>query len=270
MSTKRKTAFKKLVLDFYRRNGRHSLPWRKTKNPYHILVSELMLQQTQVERVIPKYTLFIKHFPTLLSLATSPQKEVLKLWSGLGYNRRAKFLHQSAQIILKAGQTKLPRTKEALLKLPGVGEYTASALMAFAYNEPVLLIETNIRTVYIHHFFKNKKNVSDKDILLLLQQTLDTKSPRDWYAALMDYGTYLKSTGNKAHQRARVYTKQSQFKGSQRELRGYILKALTQGPQTYQLLKKNAPETTVSTALVLEALIAEKFIEKKGARYRLI
>lgn len=270
MSTKEIKEFKKTVLTFYQKQGRHTLPWRKTKDPYRIFVSELMLQQTQVERVIPKYELFLKRFPDIFSLARAKQEAVLKLWSGLGYNRRARFLHQSAQLLVRENGGVFPKTKELLQKLPGVGEYTASAIIAFAYNKPVLLIETNVRTVFIHHFFKHKKDVSDKAILAVLEKTLGKESSRIWYAALMDYGSYLKSQGNKMHQRSKEYVKQTTFKGSRRELRGYVLKTLAKSSQTYSALQKSAPKSKHSLSEVLTQLSSEGFIQKKGSLYILI
>ncbi len=199
------------------------LPWRKTKDPYKILVSEIMLQQTQVERVIPFYERFIERFPTADILAKAPLHDVLLLWSGLGYNRRAKNLHRAAKIIARDGFLDQ--------KLPGVGPYTAAALDAFAHNKPTVFIETNIRTVFIHSGLLQKtRTVSDKEILPLVEEALrkSKMQPRDFYAALMDYGAFLKQKGIRLNSRSKHYTKQSKFEGSYRQLRGAILRALLQ------------------------------------------
>src|SRR3989344_7710205 len=128
--------------------ARPHLPWRKTKDPYKILVSEVMLQQTQVDRVIPFYNRFVKKYPTARALARAKLRDVLKEWNGLGYNRRAKFLHEAAK---QLGKSDFPKTAEEIENLPGVGHYTARAVAAFAFNKPEVFIETNIRTVFFYH-----------------------------------------------------------------------------------------------------------------------
>jgi len=195
MTTK---AFQKVIWRFFAQNGR-DLPWRRTKNPYKILVSEIMLQQTQVERVIPKYAEWLARFPTAATLATAARATVLTTWRGLGYNRRALALKRAAESIVARG--KFPREVAEILELPGVGPYTAGAIAAFAFNEPVVMIETNIRTVFIHHFFSDQKNVRDSELLPLIEKTLPRLKPREWYWALMDYGSHLKKeVGNLGRQ----------------------------------------------------------------------
>jgi A/G-specific adenine glycosylase len=209
---------KRAVLAHYKKHGRHHLPWRKTHDPYKILVSEIMLQQTQVERVIPKYKAFIKKYPTAKKLASAELREVLSLWQGLGYNRRAKYLWEAAK---QWGRV-------PLVDLPGVGPYTASAVRAFAYNESVTMIETNIRAVYLHHLFPNARLVSDSELvpyMVIPKQVM----PRDWYAALMDYGSYLKQKYPNPSRRSAGHTTQKKFKGSDREIRGAILRARLKG-----------------------------------------
>jgi len=228
--------FVETVWAHYRKEGRHDLPWRNTKNAYRILVSEIMLQQTQVERVIPKYKSFLKKFPSLASLASAPLGDVLREWQGLGYNRRAKMLHECAKIIVKDHRGVLPKTHSALMKLPGVGHYTAGAVLAFAHNEAVPIIETNIRTVSIHHFFHDEIDIPDKEILRLTVVFLggikQKKNPREWYYALMDYGAYLKKTKGNQNLKSKHYTKQSAFKGSDRQIRGAIIRVLSEGENT--------------------------------------
>ncbi len=264
----KKTAFIKTVKDFYMASGRHGLPWRQTADPYKIAVSEVMLQQTQVGRIIEKYTEFLKAFPTLQALAQAPLQQVLLLWSGLGYNRRARFLQQMAIAIVAEHKGIFPKDFNTLLALPGIGNYTAGAIAAFAYNQPHVIIETNIRTVYLHHFFNDSaEQVSDKKVLGLIQETLDADNPREWYWALMDYGSHLKAQGIKIHRTSKQYKKQSAFKGSLREVRGGILKIITKEKATAAQLQKALSFERERIAEALTTLINEKFIQKKGMYY---
>tara|TARA_B100001245_G_scaffold112184_2_gene82207 strand:+ start:4291 stop:5082 length:792 start_codon:yes stop_codon:yes gene_type:complete len=210
------------------------MPWRNDTRPYYVLVSELMLQQTQVDRVIPKFQAFVARFPDEKVLAEAPLADVLRQWQGLGYNRRAKYLHQAAKAIVQLGE--FPNDQEGLMTLPGVGKNTAGAIMAYAYNQPVVFIETNVRAVYIHHFFASSDQVDDKDIQLQLEQTIDHENPRQFYWALMDYGSWLKKQGIKPS-RSRHYKKQAPLKGSIREVRGQIVAALSRTDMTDQELQ---------------------------------
>lgn len=203
------------------------MPWRQDTRPYYVLVSEIMLQQTQVERVVPKFEAFIEHFPTTQALAAAPLADVLGLWSGLGYNRRAKFLHEAAKMIEYDFDGVIPDTKEQLIRLPGVGENTAGALLAYSFNTPAIFIETNVRTVYFYHFFEGAATVNDKELRELVAQTIDTEHPREWYWAIMDYGWFLKRQGAGQLTKSHHYKKQSALKGSVREVRGQIVKVLT-------------------------------------------
>lgn len=223
------TSFRKTVWDYYKKHGRHDLPWRKTHDPYKILVSEVMLQQTQVERVIPYYEEFVRKFPTPTRLAASPLGSVLTVWQGLGYNRRAKMLWEAARAL---GKSTFPKHEAHLRALPGVGPYTARAIMAFAYNADVVFIETNIRTAVMHHFFPRKKKVTDAEIEKILTATLPKGRAREWYSALMDYGAALKRAGVKTNPRVKGYVKQKKFDGSLRQARGAVLRALVDGPLT--------------------------------------
>lgn len=220
------TKFRSDVWNYWKKEGRHTLPWRKTKDPYKILVSEVMLQQTQVPRVIEKYTSFLKKFPTVESLARAPLSEVLKEWSGLGYNRRGKFLRDAAIAITKEYNGRVPQESSALRAIPGIGSYTASAVRAFAFNLPDVLIETNIRAVYIHHFFGDKKEVSDAAILAIAHVAAEDQDPREWHWALMDYGSHLKKLHGNPARKSSGYTKQSKFEGSLRQVRGAIVREL--------------------------------------------
>jgi A/G-specific adenine glycosylase len=218
--------FQRTVYDHYRINGR-ILPWRKTEDPYAILVSEIMLQQTQVARVLDKYETFMNIFPDIESLAEAPLRKVLHTWQGLGYNRRALFLKRCAEQVVSMFQGIIPSDMRKLTELQGIGAATAGAICAYAFNQPVVYIETNIRTVYIHHFFNNAKQVSDGDIKPLVSDTLDRNSPRRWYNALMDYGGELKRLHSNPSRKSAHYQKQSRFEGSNRQVRGAILKVMT-------------------------------------------
>lgn len=261
------TAFRKLVLAHYTTHGRHALPWRATRDPYHILVSEVMLQQTQVERVIPYYEAWLKEFPTAQALAKAPLSRVLRAWQGLGYNRRARMLHEAGKEIAKRG---MPKTAAELEALPGVGPYTARAVAAFAYNEDGIFIETNIRTVITHHFFPGSEKVSDNDILPILKRTYPKGKAREWYAALMDYGSHLKRSGVRINTRSKHYAKQTKFQGSTREARGAILKALVLGPREPDLLINlfgSKRRTQMRTQLA--SMTKEGMIELRAGKFRL-
>ncbi len=227
-------AFKKLVIDFYHFHKRH-FPWRNIQNPYFILVSEIMLQQTQTSRVTEKYKEFIKVFPTIQSLASASNEEVLRQWQGLGYNRRGLFLKKTAEKITTTYNGTIPDDIEILTTFPGIGYNTACAIVAFAFNKPVVFIETNIRTVFIHHFFADKNSINDKDILPLVTRALHTNvstqttiTPQDWYYSLMDYGVYIKKHFKNPSRKSNSYSKQSKFEGSKRQVRGEIIRLLLQ------------------------------------------
>ena len=260
----------KTVWEYYNTHGRHSLPWRKTKNPYHILVSEVMLQQTQVVRVVPMYREFLKRFPTIQSLATAPLRDVLVAWQGLGYNRRAQALHKLAGVIMKEYKGSIPTTYEILLELPGIGPYTASAVSVFAYNTPFPMVETNIRTVFFYHLFTHQEKVSDTELLEVSRILIDSKRPREWYWALMDYGAYLKGQGVRSNMKSKHYTPQSIFKGSDREVRGAIVCALSTTESA--TLNKLVATTKIKKDRIqkqIQKLHDEGLIQKKRGRWLL-
>lgn len=203
------------------------MPWRADTRPYYVMVSEIMLQQTQVDRVVPKFEAFIQAFPSVEALSKASLAEVLQLWSGLGYNRRAKFLHEAAKKIVGEYEGVFPSTLEGLTSLPGIGINTAGAILAYSFNARSIFIETNVRTVYFYHFFSDKEGVTDTELKAVLEATIDSEHPREWYWSLMDYGTYLKRQGISQNNKSHHYKKQSPLKGSVREVRGQILKLLT-------------------------------------------
>lgn len=218
--------FQEMIHAFYATHKR-SFSWRYVDDPYRVLISEIMLQQTQTERVIYKFEEFIDRFPTIDDLADASLAEVLTCWQGLGYNRRGKFLHETARIIKNEHNGMLPDEPSILKTFPGIGPATACSLATFAYNKPTIFIETNIRAVFIHHFFNTNQKVDDKEIFPLIEQTLDHVDPRSWYYALMDYGVFLKKNLSNPSRRSKHHAKQSRFEGSDRQIRGSIIRLLT-------------------------------------------
>ena len=225
-----------------------------------------MLQQTQVDRVIPKYQAFLKAFPTLRALADAPLGSVLSLWSGLGYNRRARMLHESACMVRDFHHGRLPKTVQELEQLPGIGPYTARAVAAFAHNTPVVMLETNIRAVYLHTFFPERDDVADAELIPYIEQTLDIENPREWYAALMDYGTYIKKLHPNPSRKSAHHVQQAPFKGSLREVRGAVLRAVLTTPHTLSDLE-HSRFTSARIEEALEGLSRDGLIVKRGSHW---
>ncbi len=251
--------FRNIIRRYYRDFGRRQ-PWRETRDPYAILVSELMLQQTTVERVMEKYPSFIARFPDFSVLAGVDAPEVLKEWQGLGYNRRALNLHKLARQVVSEHKGVLPSEEEELIALPGIGPYTAGAVRAFAFNLPSVIIETNIRRVFLHFFFPGTSDVHDRELFPLIQRTLDKKDPRSWYYGLMDYGTDLKKRVPNPNKRSRHYSIQSPFEGSHRQKRSRILRAVLDSPgMTASQLAKKCGMETGTVREVLRELEGEGF-----------
>jgi len=272
--------FRNIVWKHYAEHGRHALPWRKSHDPYKVLVSEMMLQQTQVERVIPYFTAWMKTYSTVKRLAAAPLADVLRHWQGLGYNRRAKMLHEAAKAVVREHGGRMPKSIEGLQSLPGVGPYTARAVAAFAYDQDVVFIETNLRTAVIHHFFADRSGIPDAEVLAVLEKAKPRwpsgreeggkHGPREWYSALMDYGAYLKRSGVRVNAKSKGYAKQSAFEGSGRQARGAILRALAAGPSGKATLLKLLPsERKPQLEAQLAKLLQEGMIERKGSSYGL-
>ena len=243
--------FQSTIWRRYKKQNRDALPWRGSSVPaYYIMISEFMLQQTQASRVLKKYPLFIEQFPTIQLLAKASTRDVLLAWQGLGYNRRALALHKTAQTIAEQHNGVIPNLYEELIQLSGVGQSTAGAICAFAFNQPIAFIETNIRRVYIYFFFVNHNNIHDNDILKIVEQTIDRKNPRQWYYALMDYGATLATNGKNPNVKSIHYTKQSAFVGSDRQIRSYITKLLLNQPLTSQqiIADLNSSNTSFTSA----------------------
>ena len=210
--------------------------WRYIGDAYAVLVSEIMLQQTQVSRVEKYWPRFLKTFPTLDALASADTSLVLEHWQGLGYNRRALALKRTAEECALRFEGELPRTYDELLKLPGIGPATAGGVMAFAYQKPALYLETNVRTVFLHELFPHEEGVSDKTLEPLVLETCSKEDPRGWYYALLDYGAYLKSIMPNPSRRSKHHSKQPAFEGSKRQKRAELVRIVL---LAFQLQKPN-------------------------------
>lgn len=247
------TDFINFIWDFYQNNKR-DFAWRQTTEPYHIVVSEIMLQQTQTSRVVAKYQEFIAAFPDFKSLAQAERVDVLSRWVGLGYNRRGVALHEIAKKVQAEFGGQLPDCPKILQTFKGLGPATAASIVAFAFNKPTVFIETNIRAVFLHSFYQNETEVHDKMLLPLIEMTVCKKNPREWYYALMDYGVYLKKLYKNPSRKSKHHVVQSQFEGSDRQIRGAIIRLLTQ--------KKQRSLTQLKKELQFEPARLEKQIQK--------
>jgi A/G-specific adenine glycosylase len=222
-------AFRAVVWEHYRANGRQ-MPWRGVDDPYAVLVSEVMLQQTQVARVTGAYAEWMAAFPTLEALAGAPLAAALERWQGLGYNRRALALKRAAEETVERFGGRLPRDEAGLRSLPGIGPATAAAVLNYAFQIPAPFIETNVRTVFLHHFFPDTADVPDSALMPLIEASWDREDPRGWGYALMDYGTFLKRSGANPSRRSRHHARQSPFEGSKRQKRARLLRAVLAEP----------------------------------------
>lgn len=193
LDPKEARAFTSALFAWYERHGRTHLPWRRDPSPYHVIVSETMLQQTQVDRVIPLYEAFLAAFPDFAALASASRADVLRLWKGLGYNSRAVRLHELSRRVLEYHGGELPRDPELLRALPGVGPYTLAAILAFAYNEPAVAFDTNLRRIVHrvgwgveHPYLAPLGAIEDQAARLL-----NRRRSREWNSAMMDLGATL-------------------------------------------------------------------------------
>ena len=222
----------RFIATVWAEGGAHyrDLPWRNLDDPYAVLVSEVMLQQTQVVRVLKHWERFLDLFPTPDALAAADTAFVLEQWQGLGYNRRALALKRTAEQCSKQYGGTLPRTVDELIELPGIGQATAAGVMSFAFNKPSTYIETNVRTVFIHELFADAEVVSDRELKPLVVQTCSQDKPRAWYYALLDYGAHLKQVTVNPSRRSAHYAKQSTFEGSRRQKRAELLRCVLGDP----------------------------------------
>lgn len=262
--------FRSSILDFHAHHGRR-FAWRETSDPYRILLSEVMLQQTQTSRVEPKYEQFLSLWPDFSSLAKAPLDELLFHWKGLGYNRRALNLRKSAALTEQWGWT-IPPDEKAISSLPGVGKATTAALLAFAYQMQSIYLETNIRRVLLTCFYPEAEHVKDKELeqllALLVAGIEDVKS---WYYALMDYGVLLKALLPNANTRSAHYTRQSAFENSNRQIRGQLIHLLADtgakdSREIVSILSRFDEERILSC---LADLQKEGFVQECGGVYRI-
>ena len=259
--------FQKIIYSYFKQYGR-DFPFRKEINPYNVVVSEMMLQQTQTSRVVEKFQQFIRKFPDFQSLANSPLNDVLKIWQGLGYNRRAVALKKIAEKVVNEFDEILPADVEILKSFPQIGHNTASSIVAFAFNMATFFIEVNIRRVYIYFFFPGKSSIEDRVIMPIVRKTIDSSNVRKWYYALIDYGVMLKKTHPELNKRSAHYRKQSKFKGSNREIRGKILKLLiASGNLTEADILRELEVNSKRLQEILSLLIKEGFIKQENHQF---
>lgn len=259
--------FRTIIYDHYHNFGRKDLPWRTTSDPYAIFVSEIMLQQTRVDRVITKYPEFIAAFPDFSTLARAPLREVLRVWQGMGYNRRAKALKDGADRVIREFDGVLPHDEQVLETFPGIGRATAASITAFAFNTPTVFIETNLRRVFIHFFFPDREGINDREILPLISQTLDQAQPRLWYSALMDYGAMLKKNIPNPNRKSTGYSRQPKFAGSNRQIRGNILRFLLESGEADEeqlVMHLGVPAERVRP--LIRQMIREGFVQEMNGR----
>lgn len=277
LSAKRLETF---VADVWEQGKLHyrSLPWRHIDDPYGVLVSEVMLQQTQVARVLKHWDAWMRLFPTVDALAAADTATVLEQWQGLGYNRRALALKRACEACASEYGGALPREEKDLLALPGVGPATCAGVRAFAYGEPSVYVETNVRTVFIHELFPGCDSVSDKELRPLVAQTCPQDQVRDWYYALLDWGAHLKQTTVNPSRRSAHYVRQSAFEGSRRQKRAGALRYVLAHPGArladialcLDEAERAAGRGGVDEGLVagiVADLVAEGFFREEGGVY---
>ena len=257
------------------------LPWRHIDDPYAVLVSEIMLQQTQVTRVGRFWERFLEAFPTLDALAAAAVPDVLERWQGLGYNRRALALKRTADQCAADGRGRLPDSYEGLLALPGIGPATAAGVMAFAHQVPGVYVETNVRAVFLHELFPHEDKVSDKMLEPLVAAAAfhptAAADPRRGYYGLLDYGAHLKATGVNPTRRSASYSRQSVFEGSRRQKRAWIVRRVLAAPEGVEVAAVRADLDRAETeaardgvdealfASIVNDLVTEGFFRREGA-----
>lgn len=262
IATKQIHDFQSLIFSWWEKN-RRDLPWRKTRDPYRILVSEVMLQQTQVLRVLPKYAEFIKAFPTVDDLANASTAKILKVWKGMGYNRRAVYLKRTAEAVVADYQGKFPDSELLLTKLPGVGTYTARAIMVFAFGKNVAMVDTNIRQIFTHFFF-NGLPQKEKLIQELADKLVPVGKSWAWHQALMDYGA-IALPRNRPEQRRGTPVP---FRESNRFYRGRIIDVLRKLPisenKLLSDLVKQYGKTRDDYKKIIAGLIKDGLVTRRG------
>ncbi len=259
--------FQQKVMDWWSKNAR-DLPWRNNPGPYEVLVSEVMLQQTQVNRVIPKYLEFLREFPTVEALASSETKRLLTVWSGLGYNRRAVWLREAAREIVARGG--FPQEVKDLRELKGIGPYASRSILIFAFNKDLAAVDTNIRRVLIASGFANE-SMTHKEVQAVADALLLRGRSSDWHNALMDYGSEVLTANTTG---IAPKSRQPKFKQSTRQVRGIIVRVLTQNNsmslrQLLSQLDFECNERDIQP--ILDQMVAEKLIEfTMTGNYRIV
>lgn len=270
------------------------LPWRNVRDPYAVWISEVMLQQTQVPRVLARWEAWLDRFPDVRSLAAAPTAQVLEAWQGMGYNRRALALKAAAEAVVRERDGVFPRDARALTELPGIGPATAQGIRSFAYDLPGVYLETNVRTVFLHHMFPDVPAVPDRELVPLVARTCPAApagegegededeaaagshavpqdaddTPRAWYYALLDYGAHLKKTIPNPSRRSKSYARQSRFEGSRRQKRAAIVRMLLEAQVggaglTVEMLRErlSASEARAGRGPVDGALVGDLLLE---------
>lgn len=251
------------------------LPWRDTHDPYAILLSEVMLQQTQVSRVMGRWEQWLDTFSTIADLASAPLPPVLELWQGMGYNRRALNLKRCAEEVVAMHDGVVPSDKKALLGLPGIGPSTSAGVRVFAFRQPDMYLETNVRAVFIHELFPGRESVADKELVSLVEATCPQDARvRAWYYALLDYGAYLKKTMPNPTRRSKHYTRQSKFEGSHRQKRAYLLRRVIDDALSTEDLARDLAQSERASGrqepsveevrAILDELEREGFVMRRG------
>ena len=299
-------AFRSLVREEGARLYR-DLPWRRTRDAYAIWISEVMLQQTQVARVEARWGSWMERFPTVFALAAASQAEVLEAWQGMGYNRRALALKAAAQALVAEHGGEVPQDAALLTALPGIGAATAQGIRSFAFDLPGVYLETNVRAVYLHHYFPDATKVPDRELVALVEAGCPAApgsfggsaadpgryavpqdgddTPRAWYYALLDYGAHLKKTNPNPSRRSSTYARQSAFEGSRRQKRaalvrillaargsapqGLTLETLAQGLSEAELAAGRAAVDPQAVASIMEDLAREGFCTLEGGLWRI-
>ncbi|MHA2171787.1 MAG: Fe-S cluster assembly protein HesB [Candidatus Kariarchaeaceae archaeon] len=244
--------------------NRREFPWRIIASPYEVLVSEFMLQQTQAKRVIPKFQEFLHKFPSLESLSLASNKEVLEVWSGLGYNRRAIWLRNAAQIIFQLDG--FPTDPKDLIGIKGIGKYTAYAIPIFAFNLDYATVDTNIRRILIYEGFADE-TTKEKELFDIAKALLPRGKSRDYHSALMDYGSLELTSRNTS---IKSKNNPQPFRGSFREVRGQIIKLLMRHDNLsiHDIsLKLNYPKNQVKN--VLQSLLKDHMIYNTAKKFHL-
>jgi A/G-specific adenine glycosylase len=263
-SARRTRALQERLLAWYEDN-RRDLPWRRTTDPYAVLVSEIMLQQTQVARVTPRFVEWLEAWPTLESLAAAPLADVLVRWQGLGYNNRARRLRECAVAAVAAAPdgrpAELPRSLDGLRALPGIGPYTARAVLVFAHNDDLAAVDANVRRVLTHELGL-PGDLTDTVLQAVADAVLPRGRSRDWHNALMDYGSLVltsRATGIASR------TRQGAFEGSRRQKRARLLRRLLDaGPQSLSDLSAALGRPLDETADLVERLRRDGLVTETG------